>query len=72
VKQRADDPKNTRISMRREITAAELYKPGGTPSDVIVRKEMTVSRLVTKPPAMLTRASAIGSEAIIFKNRLIG
>ena len=53
--------------MRREATAAEVYHPGGTPSEVNVRNDMTVSRLVTKPPAMLTRASGMGSEAIFFR-----
>ncbi len=57
----------TRIIMRRVITAAEVYNPGGTPREVNVRNDMTVSRLVTDPPARLTRASEMRSEAIMFK-----
>ena len=65
VKQRADHPNNTRNSARTEITAEEVYIPGRTPSEVIVRNDMTVSRLVTKPMATITRASAMGSESIL-------
>ncbi len=72
VKQRAENPLNTRISARTEIMVVEVYSPGRTPSEAIDRNEMTVSRLVTNPPVKLTRASAMESEAIIFKNGLIG
>ena len=72
MRQRADAPNETRIRVNKDMMATELYIPGGAPREGRELKHMTVSRLVTNPPAKLTRASGMGSEAIIIKIRVIG